>query len=98
MFKDDISEITEGCAYWQGNVLTVYDGLTAKEYRLNGRKWMLVDMYSSTDLPTVCYDVSTLDSSAKYEPVYGFIVGCSVILLFAIIWRIIGGLFSGGRV
>lgn len=98
MFKDDVSEVSDGCAYWQGNLLTVYDGSIARDYRLNGRKWTLVDMYSDTTMPAVCFDVASLDSSAKYEPVYGFIVGCSAVLVFALIWRILGGLFSGGRV
>ena len=97
MFKDDTSSVVSGCAKWQGSVLTVYDSGNAFEYRLNGRKWSLVDSYASNYVPSVCFDVSTLDSAAKFEPVYGFIVGCSAVLIFAVIWRIIGGIFSGGR-
>lgn len=97
MFKDDVSAVAPGCAKWQGSILTVFDNGYAYEYRLNGRKWSLVDTYASNDLPAVCFDVSSLDSAAKYEPIYGFIVGCSAVLLFVLIWRLIGGIFSGGK-
>lgn len=96
MFKDDISQIGEGCAEYDGKNIYVFDAAqgTRQRYNLNGRTWFLTAVENSTEQPSVCFDLQNLNSNARLSPFYGMAALALVLIVFSAVrffWRGIGG-------
>lgn len=96
MFKDDISQIADGCAEYDGKNIYVYDAAQGirQRYNLNGRTWWLTQVEHSETSPSVCFDLQNLNSNARLSPFYGMAALALVLIVFSVVrifWRGIGG-------
>lgn len=88
MFKDDISQIAEGCAEYDGKNIYVYAAGQRQRYNLNGRTWFLTAVENSTEQPSVCFDLQNLNSNARLSPFYGMAALALVLIVFGVISKI----------
>lgn len=96
MFKDDISQIADGCAEYDGKNIYVFDAAQGvrKRYNLNGRTWYLTAVEQSETAPSVCFDLHNLNSNARLSPFYGMAALALALVVFSAVrffWRGIGG-------
>lgn len=90
MFKDDISQIADGCAEYDGKNIYVFDAAqgTRKRYNLNGRTWFLTQVEQSETWPSVCFDLQNLNSNARLSPFYGMAALALVLIVFSAVAKI----------
>lgn len=103
MYGDDISSIPSGgCNYYNGSTIQHYsDTHTRQTYALNGRKWVKVsEDYSQYgyNMPSVCFDISTLHSNAAFEPIFDAIALALGVFVFLFAFRLAKPVFRGGYV
>lgn len=88
MFKDDISQIADGCAEYDGKNIYVFSAGQRKRYNLNGRTWFLTAVENSTEQPSVCFDLQNLNTNACLSPFYGMAALALVLIIFSAVAKI----------
>lgn len=99
MFKDDISQIADGCAEYDGKNIFVFDAAQGvrKRYNLNGRTWFLTAVENSTEKPSVCFDLQNLNTNARLSPFYGMAALALVLIVFSAVRFVVRPIFGGLR-
>lgn len=97
MFKDDISNIAEGCAEYDGKNIYVFSAGQRLRYNLNGRTWFLTAVENSTEQPSVCFDLQNLNTNARLSPFYGMAALALVLIVFSAVRFVVRPIFGGLR-
>lgn len=97
MFKDDVSQISEGCAEYDGKNIYVFDAGQRLRYNLNGRTWYLTAIETSEEMPSVCFDLQNLNSNARLSPFYGMAALALALIVFCAVRAFYRQIF-GGRI
>ena len=95
MFKDDISNIADGCAEYDGKNIYVFSTGQRLRYNLNGRTWYLTAVETTEEIPSVCFDLENLNTNARLSPFYGLAALALVLIVFSALRLVFRPIFGG---